>query len=155
MAIKLCRICKIEKEVSLFDKNPTGTFGVRGTCKVCRGADKFKIRRQNIKSKYGITIDEFLEMYENQKGLCKICDREMEIFSTRDKMHYIANIDHCHKTKKIRALLCNYCNTGLGKFMEDADLLKKASEYLEQHQYYDTVTNKKGVNNDDYKRTNH
>ena len=134
MATKVCRTCKVEKEVSMFAKNPTGTFGVRGTCKVCRGADKFKIRRQNIKAKYGITMEQFVKMYENQNGLCKICDREMEMFSTRDRMHDIANIDHCHKTKEIRALLCNYCNTGLGKFMDDADLLVKASNYLKKYQ---------------------
>jgi hypothetical protein len=134
MAIKVCRTCKLEKESTMFDKNPTGTFGVRGTCKVCRSSDKFKIRRQNIKAKYGITMEDFIEMYERQNGLCEICDRELDMFSTRDRMHHIANIDHCHKTKKIRSILCNYCNTGLGKFMDDASLLIKASNYLKKYQ---------------------
>jgi hypothetical protein len=123
----------VEKQVSMFAKNPTGTFGVRGTCKVCRGADKFKIRRQNIKAKYGITMEQFVEMYENQNGLCKICDSEMEMFSTRDRMHDIANIDHCHETGKVRALLCNFCNTALGKFKDSAELLIKASEYVKKY----------------------
>ena len=123
----------MEKQVSMFAKNPTGTFGVRGTCKVCRGADKFKIRRQNIKAKYGITMEQFVEMYESQNGLCKICDSEMEMFSSRDRMHDIANIDHCHKTGKVRALLCNFRNTALGKFKDSAELLIKASEYVKEY----------------------
>jgi hypothetical protein len=130
MALKTCRTCEEEKDTSLFDKNPTGTFGVRGTCKACRGSHKERKRMHNIKSKYGITLEDFMEMYTDQDGCCAICNREVEVFATQDKLMQIANIDHCHTTGKVRGLLCNHCNTGLGKFMDDPDLLIQAANYL-------------------------
>ena len=133
MALKTCRTCKQEKEIPLFDKNPTGVHGVRGTCRECRSSNKKRTKRYNIRAKYGISLNEFMDMYESQDGCCAICNKEIEIYATRDKAYEVANIDHCHKTNKIRALLCNHCNTGLGKFMDRADLLMKAVEYLNKY----------------------
>ncbi len=53
------------------------------------------------------------------KGPCKICGRI-------DLMH----IDHDHISGTIRGLLCVKCNTGLGQFNEDPDLMTRATEYL-------------------------
>ena len=133
MALKVCRTCKQEKPISKFDKNPTGSHGVRGTCRECRCGNRERTRRHNIKAKYGITLNDFMKMYENQDGRCAICNKEIEVYATRDRMTDIANIDHCHETGKIRSLLCNHCNTGLGKFMDDPDLLIKAAEYLNKY----------------------
>lgn len=133
MALKTCRSCEVEKDVSAFDKNPTGTFGVRGTCKECRRSNKERTRRYNIKAKYGITLEQFLEMYDEQDGRCKICSSEIEMYATRDKVHDVANIDHCHETGRIRGLLCNFCNTALGKFKDSPELLIKAAEYIRNY----------------------
>ncbi|AXH66794.1 HNH endonuclease [Streptomyces phage StarPlatinum] len=54
---------------------------------------------------------------------CAICDYE---FSDATEMR----LDHCHSTDKIRGVLCNKCNTGIGMFRDDVNLLRKAIEYL-------------------------
>jgi hypothetical protein len=40
------------------------------------------------------------------------------------------SIDHCHNTGKVRGLLCDHCNKGLGLFKDNIDYLNKAIEYL-------------------------
>lgn len=131
---KTCKTCGETKPVGDFFKNPTGVHGVRGTCKVCRTSNKKNIKRQNIKNKYGITLDDFIAMYEQQDGRCAICDKEVEVYTTRDKVNEAANIDHCHVTGQVRAILCNHCNTGLGKFLDSPELLLKAAAYLTKYQ---------------------
>ena len=53
---------------------------------------------------YGMTIDEYEQMLEKQNHCCAICLEKDKKF----------NIDHCHKTGKIGAILCHNCNTLLG-----------------------------------------
>jgi hypothetical protein len=72
---------------------------------------------------YGLTIEEFNKMYEDQGGSCAICQR-----TDRPLV-----VDHDHKTGKKRALLCNGCNHGLGRFADDPALLRKAADYVEEH----------------------
>ena len=58
-----------------------------------------------------------------QGNLCAICQTKLE-----EKC-----LDHDHKTGKIRDLLCNNCNAGLGKFQDNPELLIKAADYLKEH----------------------
>ena len=62
------------------------------------------------------------EFYALQDGKCAICGK-------RDELRRLA-LDHCHKTGKLRGLLCMQCNTGLGQFRDDTNLLQKAITYL-------------------------
>jgi len=79
-------------------------------------------RHANIRA-YGITVDIYNQIYEDQKGLCWICNG----LTTDGKS---LNIDHCHKTKQVRGLLCNLCNRALGLFRDDPAILSQAMWYL-------------------------
>jgi len=81
-----------------------------------------------LKYKFGITLEDFNRMVESQDGLCAIC--EGENVKIRGIIVALA-VDHNHKTGKVRGLLCNGCNTSLGRFKTIA-MLKKAIKYLEE-----------------------
>lgn len=65
------------------------------------------------KKKYGITVDDYNRMLQEQGGKCKICN---ETGDSKDGRRKFLCVDHCHKTGKVRGLLCMKCNTSLGAF---------------------------------------
>ena len=65
-------------------------------------------------------------MLKNQSGVCAICEKKCS--SGR-----ALAIDHDHSTNKVRGLLCNRCNRGLGMFMDDPKLLSTAALYLKKY----------------------
>lgn len=71
--------------------------------------------------RYGLTPEQYKQMYDNQKGLCKIssCGRPIKF------------VDHNHETNEVRALLCKGCNSALGMFRDRPDLMREAAEYIE------------------------
>lgn len=81
-------------------------------------------RKNSLRRLYGITLEEYDLMFSNQGGRCAICMKHQDEF--KKKLH----VDHCHTTGKVRGLLCQKCNQGIGLFNDDKDLLIKASEYL-------------------------
>jgi hypothetical protein len=88
-------------------------------------------KNQHLKSLYGITIEDYEKMLEEQNGVCAICSKPETNIDYRTAKPRKLSVDHCHETGKVRRLLCEYCNTGLGKFHHDTQLLKKAIDYLE------------------------
>jgi hypothetical protein len=81
--------------------------------------------KDNLKQKYGITSDDYFQMLKNQNNVCAICQKGQP-----DKKGKKLSVDHCHKTGKVRGLLCTNCNQGLGQFRDDTDVLGKAINYL-------------------------
>lgn len=81
-----------------------------------------KVKSIKLRGKYGIDYEHYKEMYDSQKGLCKICEDFYEILC----------VDHCHKTGKVRGLLCAMCNLGVGNFLEDEGRMMKAIEYVRE-----------------------
>lgn len=73
---------------------------------------------------FGINIQEYNKMLLAQNYSCKIC------LTHQSDLKKQLSVDHCHKTGKIRGLLCNLCNTGLGKFKDDVDIMINAINYL-------------------------
>ncbi len=86
-----------------------------------------KLLAYKLKSKFGITVEEYRKMFERQENRCAICWKDGKT-STR-KLH----IDHDHKTGKIRGLLCKNCNHGLGMFKDDMYRLLNAVSYLKKN----------------------
>lgn len=81
-------------------------------------------RKSHLKLKFGITPEEYDKTFEEQQGCCAICKKHSIYFKRR------LAVDHDHKTGKVRGLLCMFCNTALGKFEDDVNILKNAVKYL-------------------------
>jgi len=146
--LRTCRVCSRDDGVVKFS-------GVRLVCNPCRGSDYYSRNRDKViasskshyaqnrveinaekarrnrenpdlrrdeclRSNYGITLAEYRQMHVDQGGGCLICGREMETLF----------VDHCHTTGVVRGLLCPQCNSGIGYFRDDPDLLGRAIDYL-------------------------
>jgi hypothetical protein len=78
-----------------------------------------------IRRTYGISLAEYNAMLSNQGNACAICGKHASTSKRR------LAIDHCHKTKVVRGVLCDHCNQGLGHFKDDPKRLITAARYLE------------------------
>lgn len=150
---KLCRGCQQEKPLLEFYAHRS-TKDKRATyCKVCakvkdrerraqdhegykqylrewremnREQQKRSMRNWRLKV-YGLTPDDYIDMYEQQEGKCLLCGESGETFGGR-RLH----IDHDHETGKVRGLLCGLCNAGIGMLKDSPDLLRLAASYIEE-----------------------
>lgn len=78
-----------------------------------------------LKYRYGITLKDYDKMFDDQGGCCDICG---EI-----PFRHSLQVDHCHETGKVRALLCRNCNTALGHFKDNPIRMLKAAKYVMNH----------------------
>jgi len=81
--------------------------------------------RYELKSLYGITVEQYEAMLELQNGVCAICGG----INTR-KLKLA--VDHDHDTGKVRGLLCDRCNRGIG-LLRDSNNITNALKYLEEN----------------------
>ncbi len=91
-----------------------------------------KIYESQIKRLYGVTQEEYQVLFNAQNGLCEICNEPETRKSRTPGFICRLAIDHCHNSGKIRGLLCHSCNTAIGKFKDNTEILRKAIEYLER-----------------------
>lgn len=91
--------------------------------------NKSAMRRNRLKCKYGMELEEYDALFEAQSGCCAICS--IPVGQSRQNKTYF-DIDHCHETGRIRGLLCSRCNSGLGCFKDTPALLLEAIKYLEK-----------------------
>lgn len=110
-----CYRCKEWMPVASFARDASRKDGHASICRPCNS-------RRSLRSKYGLTEQQMAELTDDP-GRCPICEREGQPM----------RIDHDHATGKIRGLICNRCNVGLGQFEDDRVLLARASAYLERH----------------------
>lgn len=149
-----CSECKEFKKLSEFytyKDSRTGKEYYRSNCKECcknrgssytsslRGTEKLRLREQarHLRRRYGLTVDQFIAIYESlfekQGGRCAICGTDVPSrYRGKNDKERRFNLDHCHKTQKIRGLLCGQCNTGLGMFGDNIEWLRSAIKYLQE-----------------------
>lgn len=84
-----------------------------------------------LRYKYGLTKEQYDEMFSWQNGVCAICKRPETAVMGKKVMELA--VDHCHTSGKIRGLLCSTCNTALGSFRDDIQVMESALKYLEHH----------------------
>jgi hypothetical protein len=123
-----------------FHKQKTGKFGRRSRCRVChnRYAREYEASRgyewrraKALRLAYGLSLEEYDTLFKAQEGKCAIC-------KGTDSKHPISEflvVDHCHETGKVRGLLCNMCNRGIGFYLDDAERLLHAAVYLMEHKF--------------------
>lgn len=154
--MKQCTRCKEIKSLDQFNKDKKTKSGFTYHCKLCvshycktrngvvdrkhinkmasewKKANPEKVRAQQIKQNFGLNYESYLQMLQSQNNSCAICNTSLIAFGSIDQTDIIANVDHCHVTGKVRGLLCRKCNTALGLFNDNENVIEKAALYLKE-----------------------
>lgn len=133
IAAKECTACYEFKKFTEYKFHKDGNFGLSYECKDClRKREEARLgtrpdywRQHDLKKSFGIILEDYNLMYNNQQGNCLICRKHF------DKLF----VDHCHETEKIRGLLCRHCNFGIGHFFDSPAIIQQAERYLSDYQH--------------------
>ena len=138
-AHKICTKCKKLTDMNLFVTNKQGKYQKQSWCNPCRSEyyKKNKPRLQHLvrngmlKRKYGIDKQIYDNLLKMQNGKCAICGLQ-----EKEHRNQVLNVDHNHLTKKVRGLLCNNCNRGIGHLKDSLSNLENALSYLKKNGSY-------------------
>jgi hypothetical protein len=126
-----CKTCECVLPVSDFYKRKGGRIGHFSECKKCYLArsrawhqtNPERCRASQLKYRFGITPADYDRLLQKQEGACAICGCKC---TTGKRLA----VDHDHETGAVRGLLCLPCNTALGAFKDQPELLRAAISYL-------------------------
>jgi hypothetical protein len=132
-----CTDCKIDKPPTDFHLNRARKNGLSARCKTCkkqydndrwtvdglREKRKIEMRTRRLKG-FGLTEEAYDSILAKQGSGCAICGAKEGWKGKR------LAVDHDHETGAVRGLLCDRCNTAIGKFEDSPELLLRAVEYL-------------------------
>lgn len=102
-------------------------------CETCTGINRARNklpqniecqRRFHLKDRYGITMERFDEMRTRQRGGCAICG------AAPAPPYVNLQVDHDHRTGRVRGLLCHRCNKAIGLLGDTSEALTRAAQYL-------------------------
>ena len=111
--MKICNICKIEKDEACFYKRTASKDGLSLKCKSC--------------------CKKYDKQYQ-QDNKCAICNTEFEnIIEKPGKVKVGYNVDHDHTTGSVRGLLCSKCNRSIGLLQDSIEVLESAVKYLKKY----------------------
>lgn len=134
--MKVCKKCNLEKSDADYYKEPRVKDGLQARCKECCKSDARAVfeanpepyrrrareaydyaerRARMLMSEYGMTPQDYMDLYEKQNGCCAICKATE---SKHNATHHLL-IDHNHITNCVRGLICSPCNLAIGKLKVD------------------------------------
>jgi len=126
-----CKEYKALDDFTILSWNGDGGFIRECICDSCKRKinvkdnDSFIGKKDGGKyKKYNLTEKEYNYLFSLQEGNCKICKKHQSKFKKK------LSVDHCHKTGTVRGLLCGNCNSALGLFKDDKEVIKQALIYL-------------------------
>lgn len=90
---------------------------------------------RHIRSRYGISPEQYQEMYDKQGGLCAGCGKKPKAGGKSNANRKLF-IDHNHTTNDIRGLLCQGCNASIGLAGDNPTTLRQLADYLEKEPIY-------------------
>jgi hypothetical protein len=120
-----CNQCGERQSIDQF---PQLTYG-KYQCRMClrEAQEDIQLRRQ------GWSKEQYRTLLEAQDGKCAICGVGEGHRSRYGRVCRLA-VDHDHQNGKVRGLLCNSCNRGLGRFKDSIENLEAAIRYLKREQ---------------------
>ncbi|MFE9997827.1 endonuclease VII domain-containing protein [Streptomyces avermitilis] len=122
---KLCLKRGGVEPCSAWRRDATASDGLSARCKACRAVEG---RAGRLELQYGLTEAERDETVASRMGICVICLKAPA-----------AHVDHCHKTGRVRGVLCFNCNSAIGKLGDDPDAVRRAAAYLEGSSWKPTL----------------
>lgn len=143
---KVCKVCRMNAQRKLkglgpLERTSVGVWNRNKTeCKQGHPFERFGFTKQNegfrgcrictresrLRSNYGLEPEDFDRFLIACQGRCQICS---SVFEAKGSIH----VDHSHASGEVRGLLCTNCNNGLGRFLDSADILRRAVEYLDSY----------------------
>lgn len=92
--------------------------------------NKSKVNVRNVLSRYGLSACAYTRMRIEQMDLCAICGQPETVRGNHGEVKRLS-VDHCHETGRIRGLLCNNCNRGIGLLGDSAERFARVLRYLQ------------------------
>jgi hypothetical protein len=134
-----CPSCNKIKPIDNFYKDSYATLGIAIYCKECSSkkgrliysSSKSKRKNYEYRKLYNISLDDYNKMLKDQDEKCLICHKK---FGTQSRS---IHVDHDHKTKKVRGLLCSKCNPLLGLCDDNVLILEEAIKYIKKYSSQD------------------
>ena len=135
----ICKTCLLEKSSEHYHAHAPSKRVRRKTRKIRtyrRGENSVRHLAEyqqdyKRKLKFGITLAQYNQMVKDQGGVCKICNKSETAINKKTGKVIALAVDHCHKTRRVRGLLCHSCNQMLGSSKDDCTILSRAIEYLQ------------------------
>jgi len=136
---KTCCTCKQTLPLKDFYKRGENREKTRSDCKKCTlekhsqyGFINYAVsKRRHLKDDFNITLEYYDDLVRKQNNKCAICKQEETALTNNKSRIKSLCVDHCHKTGKIRGLLCQKCNLILGIMKDNTELFKECTNYLE------------------------